>query len=529
MSKGWVLTGLLVLLAGVGLSGLPIPVMEVDAAQYASIAAEMIRTGSFLEVLHRGWDYLDKPPLLFWSSAASMKLFGLGGAAYKLHSVLVLGLGAYSIYGYTKLFHAPVVARASGLIFGSTVAFLHMSNDCRTDGLLIGFSALATWKLTAFVLHRKPFDLVLGAVGVGLAMLSKGPLGFVFPMIMVAPTWWRHRRTQGSLWLLAIPIVGIVLLPMCIGLYRQHGPDGLKFFFWTQSFGRITGESEWANDADPLLLLHTLLWCFLPWTVVLLAGLGRDVRSLVRGNGDVPEHGAILGLVLILAALSLSRYKLPHYAYIACVPAAVISARQLARTMAHGWLIAHRTVLVLVVGLTSAMTVFFLDRTPVGLVLLLAGGLVLAGLTWSFIKAQERDLVSTVLAWAIAGLQLNLFFYPQLLRYQASSEAAFLIQDLGLEDRRLVGFHWHDHALSFYLDKEIPFLQDVGTLETLGVGTLVYTDHAGMRTMQEAGLAFDLLGRLDRYEVANLTFQFLDPRTRREELDHRVILELVRE
>src|SRR6187549_2480350 len=45
-----------------------IDVMEIDAAQYAAIAREMADTGNYLQVYHRGQDYLDKPPLLFWIS-----------------------------------------------------------------------------------------------------------------------------------------------------------------------------------------------------------------------------------------------------------------------------------------------------------------------------------------------------------------------------------------------------------------------------------------------------------------------------
>ena len=43
-----------------------IDIMQIDAAQYAGISAEMAHTNSFLEVKEFQQDYLDKPPLLFW-------------------------------------------------------------------------------------------------------------------------------------------------------------------------------------------------------------------------------------------------------------------------------------------------------------------------------------------------------------------------------------------------------------------------------------------------------------------------------
>lgn len=42
-----------------------IPLMDVDAAQYASISREMLARNSFLQVFDLGKDYLDKPPMLF--------------------------------------------------------------------------------------------------------------------------------------------------------------------------------------------------------------------------------------------------------------------------------------------------------------------------------------------------------------------------------------------------------------------------------------------------------------------------------
>ena len=66
MSKN---TFVLLLLAciGVYLAGVfMIPLMDIDAAQYASISREMLARNSFLQVFDLGKDYLDKPPMLFW-------------------------------------------------------------------------------------------------------------------------------------------------------------------------------------------------------------------------------------------------------------------------------------------------------------------------------------------------------------------------------------------------------------------------------------------------------------------------------
>lgn len=63
--------GMIILIAAINLT---IDIMEIDAAQYASISLEMSGSGSYLHVMQRGQDYLDKPPLLFWLSSLSISI-----------------------------------------------------------------------------------------------------------------------------------------------------------------------------------------------------------------------------------------------------------------------------------------------------------------------------------------------------------------------------------------------------------------------------------------------------------------------
>ena len=51
--------------------------MDVDASQYASMAREMFESGNFLEIKDKHENYLDKPPLIFWLSCLSFKIFGI--------------------------------------------------------------------------------------------------------------------------------------------------------------------------------------------------------------------------------------------------------------------------------------------------------------------------------------------------------------------------------------------------------------------------------------------------------------------
>src|SRR5688572_28698076 len=113
--------------------------MDVDSSQYAAISKEMFQSGNYLEVYCEGKDYLDKPPLVFWTACLSFKIFGVHDWAYRLPSFLVLLLGVYSIYRFCKIYYEELVAKLAALIMASCLAAFIMMHDVRTDTMLTGW------------------------------------------------------------------------------------------------------------------------------------------------------------------------------------------------------------------------------------------------------------------------------------------------------------------------------------------------------------------------------------------------------
>lgn len=283
-------------LMAVALRGLFLDVMDVDASQYASISMEMRQNGSWLQVMHREADYLDKPPLLFWLSAASFSLFGLSNWAYKLPSLLVALAGVYATYRFCKLFYMEKMALQAAFILASVTGLVVICNDVRTDTLLLGFTACAVWQFAEHLQRGRWKNWFWAFFFVAMAMLAKGPIGLVVPAFAVGCHLllrWDVANIFRWQWLAGLVLVGLLLLPMCWGLYHQFdlhpeklingrsGVSGLYFYFWEQSFGRITGENVWRNDTSAFYFLHVYAWAFLPWTLMLLGELLVDRKSVV--------------------------------------------------------------------------------------------------------------------------------------------------------------------------------------------------------------------------------------------------------
>ena len=282
--------GVIVLIASINLT---IDIMEVDAAQYASISMQMAHTGSYLQVYQRENDYLDKPPLLFWLASTSISLFGNTNFAFKLPAVLLLMLALWATYAFSKLWYDRRTAIITVLILGTTQAFHLMTNDVRTDGLLTTFIILSVLFLSRYLKEGKYIHLMAGGFFIGAAMLAKGPIGMIIPAmaigghLMLSGQW---KKIINPSWLLLLIPVAIVLAPMCYGLYTQfdlhpekmifgkHGQSGLKFFFWTQSFGRITGDSPWRNNAPWYYFFQTMLWDLQPWVILFVPALFLKIK-----------------------------------------------------------------------------------------------------------------------------------------------------------------------------------------------------------------------------------------------------------
>lgn len=463
----WLFIGLFVL---IGFIGLFIPIMEVDAAQYASISREMLERNSFLQVTDNYKDYLDKPPLLFWVSALSIKLLGVSSFAYKLPSFLIALFGVFSLYKLSVLLHAKIFARLATLFYLCSVGFILMVNDVRTDTILVSFVIFATWQLIAFIQLGKTKNLLWGFVGIALAMMTKGPIGLIVPLMATMPhlalkgKWNRLLKWQ---WLLAPIIILAILAPMLYGLYTQfdlhpekeayglQGPSGIKFFFWDQSFGRITGENAWKNDATHFYFLHNIAWSFLPFTLLLLSGF---IYSLKKFNTK-KEYIGLFGFILPFIALSFSHYKLPHYIYITIPFAAMLSAEVLQSDFFRNY--SFKKVLfwfqhfisgILILG--GLVIIFNVFKASIFIVVLCL--IFLALMIYFYTKNEEKIITASIASFAFAAFVLNVHAYPSLLKYQSSSEVAFYALENNIDTNKIYQHNAWGRTLNYYTKRLTP-------------------------------------------------------------------------
>ena len=327
------------------------PLWEPDEGRYAEIPREMLASGDWLTPHLNGLLYFEKPPLQYWLSAVSMKLFGLHAWAARLPLALAAGLMLWAAWRLARRLGArdprwaAFMAATSLLAFvtGQLLtldalfsAFLVAATACFIEAVAARYEAspargwtLATFALLAFALLTK---------GVAELVLSGGIVILAFPFA------WTDRRLRSAVLRTAFDPLGWLLyaalaVPWFV-LVNRANPGHAWFFFIHEHFTRFLthqharqGSSNWA--LDKLYFIGILAVGLLPWLSAAVVGLRRSIgllRGTARGpqSQNAPLHRWTLAMLLLAFAwpllfFSVSGSKLPPYVLPCIVPLAALA------------------------------------------------------------------------------------------------------------------------------------------------------------------------------------------------------------
>lgn len=532
---------LLVLVAlWVFLAGATSDVIDVDAAQYAAISMEMVQTGSYLQVFERGHDYLDKPPLLFWVNAGSFTLFGLNNFSYKLPTLLfsLIALGYTFLLG--KRLYGKQTAWKAVCILVTCIGFVWANNDVKTDAMMTSCILVSVYHLLRFYDDQKIGDLLFGSFMIGLGLMTKGPMGLIFPAAFLFFYVWvgtpNRKISMSPAWLLLPVVVLITISPMLWGLYQQFdlqphkvvhgktGVSGLRFFFWEQSFGRITGENYWRNDTSFFYLFHVLLLLMLPFSLLLVTAVFNKLKMAFRQKtaGDL---FLLLGTVSILFALSLSSYKIPHYGIVLLPYLALLVGHELEMRFQQGmpvWLFWHNALVGGLIFLIGAVCLGLFDFP----VLQLVPFLLLLLLQFMYLRRKHAFLTLVIPALALA-LVFNTYLLPHAQHYSQGRQGAALVKEKLEAGDEVYFFNRTSNAIEFYSAKRIRVLSGKEVTNQLeqNAKAWYYMSEDGRSALLDLGFEIAKEHRLLQYDLNRISIHFLNPATRAQSLEPRYLIQ----
>jgi 4-amino-4-deoxy-L-arabinose transferase-like glycosyltransferase len=532
----------------VNAGGLLIPILEPDGALYATIAKTIARSGNFIDLYVDGRDWLDKPHFPFWVAGLSMRIFGVNGFAYKFPALLFWGMGAWYTWRFALSLYGKPVAQLATLIYVSAAHLVISNNDVRAEPYLTGLIIGAVYHFYKTSRSIRPWlHLLAGSLLSAAAVMTKGPFvlltigaGFILDWI-IGKEWGQFRNIR---WWIAIFLTALFTLPELYCLYVQFdlhpdkqvfgrtGVSGIRFFFWDSQFGRFFNTGPIKGSGDPFFYFHTLLWAFLPWSILLYAAVIRRCRSIRRA---VPGDWICAGAVLASFALfSLSRFQLPHYLNILFPFFAILTA---------GWLYGIRrkgtqqfvrivqgiiNVLLPLLLLVLAWVLYF-PRSSFLLAAIAIGSL----LTFLLIRGAALP-VSFMRSYWLALLVfsfVNFVLYPAILRYQAGTQAGWWIgrnkPDAGA--LYLLREAPVNYSVEFYSPVPVRRIPMDSLARVLTGGpALVFAPAAFADTLARRGFHAAILQSFPNFHISQLTGEFLNARTREKVLDNYGIMEVTK-
>ncbi len=274
-----------------------------DEPRYAAIGREMARSGDWITPRLWGQPWFEKPPLLYWMTAAAGRL-GLGDDLAPRLPVALMSVAFLLLY--YRLLRTEIGQRAAlfaTAILGTSALWIAFSQVAVTDlpmsatfaaGMLLGLRWLSSgdrrWLAGTSLL-------------LALAVLAKG----LVPLALALPLLWAGRKRWTD-WLRPLPLAAFVLVatPWYLLCTLRNGQPFLAEFFVRHHFARFTSG----------VLLHPRpFWFYVP---VLLAGLypwTPLVLPLCRRSfyADFRRQFFLLWAVFGFVFFSASAGKLPGY------------------------------------------------------------------------------------------------------------------------------------------------------------------------------------------------------------------------
>ncbi len=528
-----------------------IPLMDIDAAQYASISREMLERNSFLQIYDLGKDYLDKPPMLFWLSALSMKIFGIYDWAYRIPSLLFLGVALFATFQFAKLKYNQTIAYLAVMILASCQAFFLISHDVRTDTMLMGWVALSIWLIAKWAASNKWSDFIWAMVAIAGGMMTKGPIALVVPVLAFAPQWFFEKKWTyffKPIYLLGILVIAVLLIPMSWGLYQQYDlqpgklinnipiKSGLRFYYWTQSFGRYTGENYYREMSYPTFLLENMFWSFLPWIFIFLwAFVAKAVTIVKEGLFKVgAERISFFGFLLTYLVLSRSQAQLPHYIFVVFPLAATLVAAHLAPlleksdrlSIAVKWFYRFHLFLffILLLAMGLIINIPFGKMGWWGVFILFGTFIYMFNLFISKKGLVQKWITMSLVLMIGLNLIMNSFFYPNLLKFQWGNQLANAANAQNLDIKKVATYKIpNSYAFHYYGQHIFPVIKDSSLLKE---GQWLVLDSLPAKQVMADFPNSKILYKGNRFHVTLLTLQFLNPATRAAELTPFVLMEL---
>lgn len=313
----------------VGTAAIP-DVYDELSGQYAATAWEMVESGTWLIPTLDGVPRLQKPPLVYWLTAAALRIGGRSEFAARLPTALALVGVMLATVALGGRLAGPAAGLIAGVVFATLLGTMLLGKLIMPEPFLalgVALSLLATVRLVEDPARARGWALAAWAA-VAFASFSKGLHGLLLPAAIVAvlalarPS--SRRALAGLAWWPGPVLFLGMLLPWYLYVEREF-PGFLVDNLLNEQIGHLL-DTHVPQDSEPTPLgvfwSQHLVWWF-PWVLFIAAG--------IRRRADAPAHplAALPAVWLAVTALAMSftAQRQDYYSMVAWPAFALMVAR----------------------------------------------------------------------------------------------------------------------------------------------------------------------------------------------------------
>jgi len=281
-----------ILIVAVYFFGLNIPLLGPDEPRYSQVAREMFERGDFVTPTLGGFDWFEKPALLYWLQIVSYYLFGVTEFAARFGSA-IFGLGTILslwilVRWSVEKSNSPLSAHNSplsnwlALIAASSIGLIVFSRGASFD-IILTFPMTAS--LVGFFIFdqsnkKKPITYYLSLITfyffIGIALIAKGLVGIVLPFVIVGFYYVLSRKFPSKTFIfsffwgtiLSLIVASFWYLPM----YQANGWKFIDDFFIQHHFARYTS-NKYQHPQPFYFFFWVLPLMTIPWLPFFFASI----------------------------------------------------------------------------------------------------------------------------------------------------------------------------------------------------------------------------------------------------------------
>jgi 4-amino-4-deoxy-L-arabinose transferase-like glycosyltransferase len=283
-----------------------VPLLDNDEPVYAETPKEMFIFNDFVSPRIYGEYWYDKPPMYYWLVVASYKLFGMNEFAARFPSASLAVICTLVVYLAGRRLFNERAGMAGALVLVTSIEFFYVGKAAVTDMTLLLFLSIA---LLSFI-EKKYYIAYIFA---GLATITKGPIGLLFPggivfvYLLLSHNWSQLKTMKIPLGIL---LYAIVAAPWFYSMYTIHGSIFIDTFIGFHNITRFTSP-EHPEGVLWYYYIPVLILGFFPWTAIMLQSIWA---SLTRSKAN---FSVLLFLniwaIFIFAFFTMSQTKLVTY------------------------------------------------------------------------------------------------------------------------------------------------------------------------------------------------------------------------